>query len=130
MKRKITILATFLICCSFLYGKEESYSVHVEKTSTSLDLHISSEVRVSMCPLILTGAEIQAPIGEHPGLLSLQVMTDPKGICLCAFGPHRGVFSFPPLLEGGYQLFINGLHIGNLSLENSASLTYTFPPDE
>jgi hypothetical protein len=79
MKRMITMLGVFLICCSFTYGAEERYSVRIEDTSYGIDLHVISEERSSMCPLILAGVEMRAPTEGNSGALSIHVITDPKG---------------------------------------------------
>ncbi len=86
---------------------------------------IRTETRTAMCPLKLEAWQVLAPRGNGPGILELQVITDPNGICLWAFGPHQGAFHFSKgsdvLVSGDYEVWVNGIYSGLLYCQDEGS---------
>lgn len=93
-------------------------------TGSEIVLHVHTETRHAMCPLIIEEMKISHPTYWGVGILELKVITDPNGICLWAFGPHSGTFRFAKhttLQLGDYEFWLNGTCHGILHCKEEGS---------
>jgi hypothetical protein len=92
----------------------------------------TTETHSSMCHLATKELTIVAPkidfaTGEQTrGQIKVSASVDPGSMCLMAFGPHRGGLTFtrgnglPNLVDGAYDVTINGLAVGRMTLAEAA----------
>ncbi|MFA6119123.1 MAG: hypothetical protein WCT85_03920 [Parachlamydiales bacterium] len=121
MKKNIFIVLLSIILPIFAFSHE--YFVEIEEKTDSFQLNLRTILKKNcMCPLRFYDVRIEKPTNVNYGMISLIVATDPKDICLMAFGYHRGSFifykDFQTLPNGIYYLIINDLNYGYLIISN------------
>lgn len=116
------------------------FVVSINNTESALAISFKTATdNSSMCGLVNRALTVRAPQGSDfigillppLGLIELETSIDPYGICLQAFGPHRGKlvlnygFGLPALQEGYYQLVINGQSYGYVEAFGGAAQLIT-----
>lgn len=99
----------------------------IQQSKDQVTLSVESEERSSMCGLGLTRLTLTAPIvteelfHEEKARIEVDFATDPRAMCMMAFGPHRGAVTLKvagqnqrpqlPLLTKGqeYVVVVNGV---------------------
>ncbi len=116
--KKLLFLPLLLVLLSSFASFE--YIVKVEDKKEFFEIDIKTfEKKNSICSLIIDNMEIVPSQGEREGFLVFDVIADPNGKCLMAFGHHRGKFVFKKYEEiplGLYHLIINSQDYGFLNI--------------
>ena len=129
------LIISILVAFSANTAISQPFSVRVENSvSNDSEFKISfvtTETNSSMCGLTVISLKLKPAVnvnyrdGFAQGRISAEAVALPSSPCLMATGPHRGSMTFtrghslPSILNGRYELVINGDNYGFIIVKDS-----------
>ncbi len=119
------------LCCFFLLLSlsifaDKHYSLTFEDEAEDFSIRVQTlREKSSICKLIINSLYLEIPSKEKPGVIAFDVIPDPNGIHLYAFGKRTGFFLFPKGMEfprispGSYRLVIDNFEYGTIYIDDS-----------
>jgi hypothetical protein len=120
--KKILFLALLAPIWAFAFSLDPFHVTLTDERESFILSVVTAREQTSICPLIIDEMRIKVPNKEN-GRIELNIITDPNGIHLWAFGKRSGKFSFskgskaPAIVPGVYDLILNGFPYGQLIID-------------